>query len=73
MISNKQLYKKIIQDGCAVEYKQLSICILSDYYKGYFDGIIYQVDCEHPKVKHSELYKSLDKAVSKFLELKRKI
>ena len=53
MASNKQLYKKIIQDGCAVEYKQLSICILSDYYKGYFDGIIYQVDCEHPKVKHS--------------------
>ena len=55
MVSNKQLYKKIIPDGCAVEYKQLSICILSDYYKGYFDGIIYQVDCEHPKVKQSEL------------------
>lgn len=69
----KNEYKKIVRDGCSVEYKQLSLCILNDYYPGYLNGVIYQVDCDHPAIKHSSLYKSLDKAVGEFLKLKSKL
>ena len=35
--------------------------------------LLYQVHCDDTRVKYSELYESIDEAVDKFLELKRKI
>jgi hypothetical protein len=64
-------YKSVLFSGCAIEYKDVSLCNLADYtsLRGGMSRI-YQVHSK--KMKFSKIYKNIDEAVNMFLELKRK-
>ncbi len=66
--------KGLLLQGYAVEWKQLSLCCIADYYNGpLVDNGAFQVHCDHYKTGMvSELEPDVDKAVIRFLELKRK-
>lgn len=68
----KREIRRLIQKGCHVNYKDLSICYLADFK---FNEVVlrnvYQVDCPY-KPMFSEVYLDLDEAIDKFLEIKKK-
>lgn len=70
-MDDKIFYKKVLLDGCNIEYKQLSVCDLRNCTGTYSKG--YQVYCDSYKVKHDAIYKNVDEAVKEFLELKRRL
>ena len=68
--------KHCIELGLCVEKgKALSLCVINDYYRDYHkqrqDG--YQVHCDAHNLRHSEIFKSLNRAVDKFLQLKNEL
>ena len=63
----KSDYKSGLFAGCAIEYRDISLFNLAHYVSsrtGY-----YQVHSQ--KMKFSKIYKNIDDAVNKFIELKR--
>ncbi len=75
-MTDNQIYRSIILDGCSVETndRQVSLCLIDDYYKhrhGKKKG--YQVHSIHRKFRFTEIYDDLDAAVDKFLLIKNKV
>jgi len=70
MKATKEEYKSVIFSGCSIDYKGVSICNLANYYKRVVVSNEYQVWSEKDK-KHF-MYKNIDEAIDKFLELKDK-
>lgn len=73
-MTTEEIYKTILMDGSSVECNRLSLCCLNDYYPK-LKKVRYQVDCDDYRLKFSQLYDKheLDKAVQKFLHIKRKL
>lgn len=70
----KKNIKNLLYSGYFIQYKDISICYLPDYYDT--NRQKFQVHAEHRKLKErvfSELYSSIDDAVDKFLGLKELI
>ena len=68
----RQDYKAVVFAGCAVEYKNISLCDLRqvlNHYRGYTSGV-YQVHSDNSRCKFSKIFKDIDEAVDKFIELK---
>lgn len=70
MKATKEEYKSVIFSGCSIDYKGVSICNLGNHYKRVVASNEYQVWSEKDK-KHF-MYKNIDEAIDKFLELKDK-
>lgn len=67
--------KELVLDGYCVEFRELSICCITDYYKhkGMWDSYAFQVHVDSHKVGTvSEIDENVNKSVNRFLELKRK-
>ena len=69
----KQHYNKVLLDGCAIEYKDISLCKINDYYDRVIRKELYQVHSDNRKAKFSMMYKNSQEAVDKFLEIKGKV
>jgi hypothetical protein len=68
----KNDYKSVIFSGCAIESKSISLCDLRHFlpqYRGDTMGA-YQVHSDNPRHKYSKIFKDIDEAVNKFVELK---
>lgn len=73
-MTTTNLYEKVLEDGSSVECNRLSLCCINDYLRSSgIRGIKYQVDCDDYRFKFSQLYEDLDKAVAKYVEIKRKL
>lgn len=68
-------YKSVLLDGCAIEYKKLSVCDLRDYYNFYRKrrDPLYQVHCDDSKHRFSKTYKNINDAVNSFVEIQKKL
>ncbi len=66
----KQHYNEVLLDGCSIEYKDISLCKINDYYDRAIKKELYQVHSDNRNFKFSMMYKSLSRAVEKFLEIK---
>jgi len=73
MSSYREFVTNEIDDGRYVEHKSVSICCINDFYELKSGKIKYQVHCDDYKNKFSRLYDSLDIAVKKFMEIRRKL
>jgi hypothetical protein len=69
----KEHYNKVLLDGCAIEYKDISLCKINDYYDRIIRKELYQVHSDNRKAKFSMMYKNPHEAVDKFLEIKGKV
>ena len=67
----KRDYKSVVFSGCAIEYKDISLCNLRNYVPSR-NGMSRTYQVHSRKLKFSKIYKNIDEAVSMFLELKRK-
>ena len=67
----KSDYKSVLFSGCAIEYKDISLCNLGNYVPSR-NGMSRTYQVHSRKLKFSKIYKNVDEAVSMFLELKRK-
>ena len=67
----KRDYKSVVFSGCAVEYKDISLCNLGNYVPSR-NGMSRTYKVHSRRLKFSKIYKNIDEAVSMFLELKRK-
>ena len=67
----KSDYKSVLFSGCAIEYKDISLCNLGHYVQSR-NGMSRTYQVHSKKFKFSKIYKNVDEAVSMFLELKRK-
>ena len=74
-MSETNYYRRVLLDGCSIEYKKLSICDLRDYYNFYRrrKNPIYQVHCDDSKNRFSKIYKDINDAVNIFNEIKKKL
>lgn len=73
-MTKKDVYAGVLEDGSSVECNRLSLCCINDYLRNSRTrGVRYQVDCDDYRLKFSQLYEDLDKAVSKYVEIKGKI
>ena len=73
-MTKTDLYEKVLEDGSSVECNRLSLCCINDYLRSSaIRGIRYQVDCDDYRFKFSQLYEDLNKAVAKYVEIKRKL
>lgn len=64
-------YKSVLFSGCAIEYKDISLCNLANYTSLRREmSSTYQVHSR--KMKFSKIYKSIDEALDMFLELKKR-
>ena len=61
-------YKKLLEDGCSIEYMDISLCDLKNYVPWYKrqNKSVYQVHSN----KFTEVYNHIDPAIEKFIELK---
>ena len=68
----RQDYKAVVFSGCAIEYKNISLCdlrqVLSQY--GRYTTGVYQVHSDNSRCRFSKIFQDLDEAVDKFIELK---
>lgn len=71
-MSHRQNLKEKLLNGKYEEFKSLSICCINDFYM-LRTGIKYQVHCDDKRYKISKLYKDINQAVSKFLDIKHKL
>ncbi len=75
-MNSAERIKELVLDGYCIEYKRLSICCVTDYYKhkGMFKGYAFQVHVDHHKLGGtvSEIDEDINKSVIRFFELKRK-
>jgi hypothetical protein len=69
MIATREDYKSVIFSGCSIEYKGVSLCNLANHNPRMVRSNEYQVWSQRDNV--FSLYKNIDDAVDKFLELKR--
>jgi len=67
MKATKEDYKSVIFSGCSIDYRGVSICNLSNHYKRLVSNNEYQVWSDRSKEYH--LFKNIDDAVNKFIEL----
>ena len=67
----KRDYKSVVFSGCAVEYKDISLCNLGNYVPSR-NGMSRTYQVHSRRLKFSKIYKNVDEAVGMFLELKRK-
>lgn len=60
--------KNVIDSGCSVEFGKLCICNLGDYVplRGDMERK-YQVHCDDPRMRWSEVYYKEDVAIDKFM------
>lgn len=70
-MDHKSDYKSVLFSGCAIEYKDISLCNLGHYVPSR-NGMSRTYQVHSRKLKFSKIYKNVDEAVSMFLELKRK-
>ena len=73
MSSYREFVTNEIDDGRYVEHKSVSICCINDFYELKSGKSKFQVYCDDYKNKFSRLYDSLDTAVKKFMEIRRKL
>mgnify|MGYP001158077664 FL=1 len=64
-------YKSVLFEGCAIEYKDISLCNLGSYVPSRL-GMSRTYQVHSKRHKFSKLYKNIDDAVAMFLELKRR-
>lgn len=67
MNATKEDYKSVIFSGCGIDRKGVSLCNLADYYPRLVRSNEYQVWSSKNNVY--VLFKNLDEAVEKFIEL----
>lgn len=67
MKATKEDYKSVIFSGCSIDCKGVHICNLSNHHKRLVSNNEYQVWSDRNKEYH--LFKNIDEAVNKFLEL----
>ena len=67
MKATQEEYKSVIFSGCSIDCKGVSICNLSNHYKRLVSSNEYQVWSDRSKEYY--VYKNIDDAVNKFLEL----
>ena len=67
MRATKEDYKSVIFSGCSIECKGVSLCNLANHHPRMVRSNEYQVWSKRDKV--FEVYKTIDEAVSKFIEL----
>jgi tRNA G26 N,N-dimethylase Trm1 len=73
-MTKTDVYTTVLEDGSSVECNRLSLCCINDYLRNSgVRGIRYQVDCDDYRFKFSQLYEDLEKAVKKYVEIKRKL
>lgn len=63
----REHYKSVIYSGCSIDYKGITVCNLSDFYQRVNAGNEYQVWSD--KLKEYHLFKNVNDAVDKFIEL----
>jgi hypothetical protein len=67
----KNDYKSVVYAGCIITYKNITLCDLTDHVPFMRNRPSeYQVHSDNSKVKFSDVYKNIDEAVEKFIELK---
>jgi hypothetical protein len=67
MKATKEDYKSVIFSGCSIDRKGVSLCNLANHHPRLAQSNEYQV-WSH-KDKEFKLYKNIDEAVEKFIEL----
>ena len=66
-----QEYKQVLLDGCSIDYRnKLTVCKISDYYRGKVKRLVYQVHCSDSRLGFSKFYRTLNEALEKFFELR---
>ena len=70
MNATKEEYKSVIFSGCSIDYMDVSICNLANHHRRIVRSNEYQVWSDRHKEYH--LFKNIDDAVDKFIELKNK-
>ena len=73
-MSTKEDYKSVLFSGCAIEYKNVSLCDLRHFlpqFRGRLNGV-YQVHSDNKKNLYSKLFYDINEAVDKFIELRGK-
>lgn len=73
MTTYRDFVEDEIDSGRHVDYKDLSICCINDFYALVSGKIKYQVHCDDNKHKFSKLYTNLDIAINKFMSIRRNI
>lgn len=73
---NRERIKELVLDGYCVEFRNISICCITDYYKhkGMWKNYAFQVHVDHHRVGGtvSEIDENIDKSLQRFFELKGK-
>ena len=68
--------KQLVLDGFCIEYKSISICLITDYYrhKGMLQDYAFQVHVDHHKLGGtvSEINESINEPAARFMELRGK-
>lgn len=66
---DNETYKKLLDEGCSIEYMDISLCNLKNYLTWYkrSNKSVYQVHSN----TFTQVYKDPNEAIEKFLELKR--
>jgi hypothetical protein len=67
MKATKEDYKSVVFSGCSIDYKGVSLCNLANHQSRLVRSNEYQV-WSH-KDKEFKLYRNIDEAVEKFIEL----
>lgn len=67
MNATKQEYMSVIFSGCSIDYKDITLCNLANYYPRLARSNEYQVWSDRQSEYH--LFKNIDEAVDKFIEL----
>lgn len=67
MNATKQEYMSVIFSGCSIDYKDITLCNLANYYPRLARSNEYQVWSDRQSEYH--LFKNIEDAVDKFIEL----
>ena len=74
-MSTKEDYKSVLFSGCAIEYKNVSLCDLRHFlpqFRGRLNGV-YQVHSDNKKNLYSKLFYDINEAVDKFNKIQDSI
>jgi len=70
----KSLMAWCLREGLSIEYGKLSLCDLRNFrHSAVYDNRCYQVHSNDGRYPYSCIYDSVEPAIEKFLELKRKV
>ena len=70
MNATKEEYMSVIFSGCSVDYKDITFCNLANHYRRLARSNEYQVWSDRQNEYH--LFKNIEDAVDKFIELKKR-